>query len=97
MRKRVILVAALICLFFSSSVMAGEISDGMVDRGVRGVRNLFTGIIEVPMQIKKGYTNGVDFIDSDAGSKTVGTILGFFRGFGHAAGRMSSLHAEHGR
>ena len=90
MRKFLVLVFVAGCMFFSNNVMAGEISEGMADRAVRGFRNMFTGIVEVPMQIKKGYTDGVGFIDNEAGSKTVGTVLGFFRGFSHAAGRMSS-------
>ena len=32
----------------------------------------------------------VDFIENEAGSKTVGTVLGLFRGISHAGGRMSS-------
>lgn len=86
-----ILVLVLVC---SSNVWAGEIAQGMGDRAVRGVRNLFTGIIEWPMQISKGYKNGVSFIENDAGSKAVGTVLGFFRGISHAGGRMSSGAVE---
>jgi len=51
------------------------------------VVNGFTGIVELPMQTYKGYKNGVGFIKNEPGSKTVGTVLGIFRGFGHAAGR----------
>ena len=94
MRKLAVLVLTVFCMTFSTSVQAGEISEGMAERGVRGFRNFFTGIIEVPMQIKKGYTNGVGFIENEAGSKTVGTVLGFFRGFSHAFGRTSSGAVE---
>lgn len=90
MRKVLILTLMVLSLSFSSNVCAGEISDGMGERAVRGIRNLFTGILEVPFQIGKGYKNGVSFIENEAGSKTVGTVLGFFRGFSHAFGRMSS-------
>ena len=94
MRKKMILALTISFLCFSSYVSAGEIAEGMGNRAVRGIRNLFTGILEVPFQIGKGYTHGVDFIHNTAGSKTVGTILGFFRGLGHAGGRMSSGAVE---
>jgi hypothetical protein len=58
--------------------MAIEVATGMAERGIRGFRNVLTGIVEFPMQIKKGFTNGVGFIDNEAGSKTAGTILGIF-------------------
>ena len=90
MKKKVISILAILTLVVSSNALAGEITDGMADRAVRGVKNLFTGILEVPFQIGKGYDKGVSFIDNEAGSKTVGTVLGFFRGLGHAGGRMSS-------
>lgn len=90
MSKKWILTLVIAALTFSTTtVFAGEIADGMGQRAVRGARNLVTGILEVPYQIKKGYNNGVSFIDNDAASKTVGTVLGLFRGFSHAGGRMS--------
>lgn len=75
----------------SSPVYAApdSIGSGMAHKAVRGAVNLVTGIVEVPMQIYKGYDKGFPMIKNTAGSKTVGTILGFFRGFGHAAGRMT--------
>jgi len=60
---------------------------GMKDKAVRGVVNLYSGIIELPVQIYKGYNNGFGPIQNEVGSKSIGTILGIFRGFGHAAGR----------
>ncbi len=94
MRKILLMVFVGLFLAFSSNAIASEVCDGMKDRAVRGVTNLVTGIVEWPFQIKKGYTNGVSFIENEAGSKTVGTILGFFRGIGHAGGRMSSGAVE---
>lgn len=64
-----------------------EILPGMKDKAINGAINLVTGIVEVPMQISKGYTNGVGFIKNEAGSKTVGTIIGVFSGFGNFASR----------
>ncbi len=67
----------------------GSVGEGMANKAIRGAVNLVTGIVEVPTQIYKGYSNGFPAIENTAGSKTVGTILGFFRGFGHAAGRIT--------
>ena len=68
MKKYLVLGFAILCMSVSTNVMAGEIADGMGERAQRGIRNFFTGIIEVPMQIKKGYTNGVGFIENEARS-----------------------------
>jgi len=89
MRKLIVLVS--VCLFLASSAYAAteDIADGMYNKAKRGVINLFTGIIEVPVQTYKGYDKGFDFIGNKPLSKGVGTILGFFRGVGHAAGRIS--------
>ena len=90
MRKFAIAVV-LLCLFASATVNAAndKVVEGMVQKGVRGAINMVTGIVELPMQIYKGYDKGFGPIKNTAGSKTVGTILGIFRGFGHAAGRTS--------
>jgi len=88
--KKLSLLLAFV-LLFSSPVYAApdSIGEGMANKAIRGAVNLVTGIVEVPMQIYKGYDNGFPMIENTAGSKTVGTILGFFRGFGHAFGRVS--------
>ncbi len=64
-----------------------SIGDGMITKGSRGIVNTLTGWIEFPAQIIKGYDRGVSFIDNEAGSTTVGTVLGIFSGVSHAAGR----------
>ena len=64
-----------------------DIKQGMIEKAKRGVVDMFTGIVELPVQTVKGYKKGFKHIKNEAGSKTVGTILGIFRGFGHAAGR----------
>ena len=61
----------------------------MATKAVRGAINLVTGIVEFPVQIVKGYKKGFGPIENEVGSKTVGTILGFFRGISHSFGRMS--------
>ena len=66
---------------------AGEIMEGMGHKLIRGTVNTLTGVVEIPMQTAKGYESGVGFIKNTPTSKTVGTVLGFFRGIGHAAGR----------
>lgn len=89
MKKSLVLVLALV--FSATPVFAASesIPEGMAKKAVRGAVNLFTGIIELPMQICKGYQNGFGPIENEAGSKTVGTVLGFFRGLGHSAGRIT--------
>ena len=67
-----------------------EVVEGMKKKAIRGAVDLVTGIVELPMQICKGYNNGFGPIENEAGSKTVGTILGIFRGFGHTGGRFVS-------
>lgn len=64
-----------------------DIGTGMITKGSRGLVNTLTGWIEFPVQIYKGYDRGVGFIDNEAGSTTVGTILGIFSGASHAVGR----------
>jgi len=64
-----------------------SIGDGMITKGSRGLVNTLTGWIEFPAQIIKGYDRGVGFIDNEAGSTVVGTVLGIFSGASHAVGR----------
>ena len=65
-----------------------EVATGMGKKFIRGVVNTVTGVIEIPAQTYKGYDKGVGFIKNEPTSKAVGTILGFLRGGGHAAGRV---------
>ncbi|MBI4372848.1 MAG: hypothetical protein HY585_03890 [Candidatus Omnitrophica bacterium] len=78
------------CLLVSSPAYAYtyNIPQGMGHKIIRGAVNLFTGVVEIPMQTYKGYHKGLKFIKNVPTSKAVGTILGLFRGFGHAAGRV---------
>ena len=61
---------------------------------VRGAVNAVTGIVEWPMQTYKGFARGVGFIKNRPLSAGVGTVLGFFRGIVHAAGRTGSGFTE---
>ena len=68
---------------------------GCVNKFTRGVVNIATGWVELPMQIakgyRKGYNNGVDgkinLKNMPAASRSIGALNGLFRGIGHAAGR----------
>ena len=68
----------------------GAAAYGMGHKLVRGVVNTFTGIVELPMQTYKGYQEGMGFIEHEPTSRTVGTILGFFRGATHTIGRTAT-------
>ena len=85
----VFMLAAAMVVGGTGAVQAesGEVIEGMGAKLVRGVVNALTGVVEIPMQTVKGYKSGVGFIDNTPTSKTVGTVLGFFRGIGHGAGR----------
>jgi len=89
MKKIVLVVLGIFLMTGNVYASSGAVAEGMGQKAVRGAVNMITGIVEVPMQIYKGYDKGFAPIKNTAGSKTVGTILGFFRGFGHAAGRVT--------
>lgn len=94
MRRVIALVFALSLALPCSIARAEGIAQGMAHRAVRGAINLFTGIVEVPVQTYKGYDKGLSIIKNKPTSKVVGTVLGFFRGFGHFAGRTISGGTE---
>ena len=89
MKKLVILFMATLLITSSAYAATDKIGEGMGEKAVRGAVNLVTGIIELPVQVYKGYDKGFEPIENTVFSKTVGTIFGLFRGVGHAAGRMS--------
>jgi len=85
-------LCALIAVMFlvSSSMSFAESEDvmkGMGDKLYRGAINTFTGWIEIPAQIAKGYQYG--FMGKD-NTGFVGAIGGIFAGVGSAAGRTIS-------
>ena len=89
MRKLNVLVIGIALMASPAYASTENVGEGMAAKAIRGAVNLVTGIVEVPMQVYKGYNKGFEPIKNKAGSKGVGTILGLFRGFGHAAGRES--------
>lgn len=94
MRRVIALVFALSLALPCGIASAGPIVEGMGQRAVRGVIDIVTGIVEVPVQIYKGYDTGISVIKNKPASKAVGTVLGFFKGFGHFAGREVSGFTE---
>jgi len=60
---------------------------GMAEKGTHGLVDIATGWMEVPMQIYKGYDEGIKQIKAPAASRSVGTLVGAFRGAFHATGR----------
>jgi len=86
-RILVLTLTALLCTAAIAEEMT--VPQRIGNKAVRGAIDLVTGIVELPMQIVKGYNKGCDPIKNEPASKTVGTILGFFRGIGHAAGRVT--------
>ncbi|MDP3920683.1 MAG: hypothetical protein Q8R76_07765 [Candidatus Omnitrophota bacterium] len=86
--KKLLILASMLLMTSTAYASTENVAQGMGQKAIRGGVNLVTGIVEVPMQIYKGYQKGFGPIKNEVGSKTLGTILGFFRGFGHAAGRI---------
>lgn len=77
-----------ILLFVPNAYATGDdFADGAMNKLVRGVVNVLTGWVELPVQIAKGYNEG--FAGSE-NNKVVGTLVGIFDGLGHAAGRTLS-------
>ena len=87
MRKRIIVVM-LAAIFLTTATTAyaatGDYWEGMGEKLKRGFINVFTGWIEIPAQISKGYEKG--FFD-DENNKFMGAFMGIFTGVAHAAGR----------
>ena len=86
------LYSVLIAVMFLASASASyaasdELVTGMGDKLWIGLVNTFTGWVELPAQIVKGYNEG---FMGDESSKVLGAVAGIFDGFGHAAGRTFS-------
>jgi putative exosortase-associated protein (TIGR04073 family) len=77
----------LLCL--TATAEERSIADRMVNKAFRGAVDLVTGFVELPMQTAKGFKNGLDVIQNKPLSRTAGTVVGFFRGIGHGAGRVT--------
>ena len=91
MRKKLTVVLAVAIFAFSATASYAatgeELVEGMGKKLVRGVINTFTGWVEFPAQIIKGYNEG---FMGDEDNKILGTIAGIFDGIGHSAGRTLS-------
>ena len=90
MRKitgRILIIIAL--LFFLRTVYAETDTalEGMTKKFKRGVVNTFTGWIEFPMQIVKGYKEGFMY---DGENKVLGLVCGIYGGITHSLGRTLS-------
>ncbi|MFH1753951.1 MAG: hypothetical protein ABH875_07185 [Candidatus Omnitrophota bacterium] len=87
-RLSVVLAAVMVLSFaMATHAQAGEVIDAMGAKLVRGVVNTFTGWVEFPMQIKKGYEAG--FMDNED-QKLVGGLVGIFDGIFHSMGRTAN-------
>ena len=82
----IVLVAAVFLTAASAAyaVTTDELVDGMAKKAWRGAVNTFTGWVELPAQVIKGYNEG---FMGDEGNKILGVVAGIFDGFGHSAGR----------
>lgn len=77
-----------IILLSSAAYGASEdILEGMGKKLFRGLTNVFTGWLELPMQTVKGYNNAYYEFE---GNPIVGGIRGFFKGISYTIGRTAS-------
>ncbi len=82
---RKLIVALLAVLFvFSSSVYAGETMDNIKEKLHDGAVNVFTGWMEVPMQVRKGFDQG---FKDDPNNKVMGVVTGTVEGIAAGYGR----------
>jgi putative exosortase-associated protein (TIGR04073 family) len=86
-RLSAVLVAIMLLSFTAAAHAQDSVVDGMAAKFQRGVVNTFTGWVEFPMQIKKGYDEG--FMDNED-QKLVGALVGIIDGFFHSIGRTTS-------
>ena len=64
-----------------------ELLTGMGKKLIRGVVNTFTGWVEIPAQVVKGYNHG---LMGDENNKFGGAVVGIFTGIWYGAGRTIS-------
>ena len=92
--KKVLSAMIVIMFLFSASIVFAdgeELLKGMGDKAYRGVVNIFTGWVEIPAQIAKGYKYGWMGEENDG---VIGAFGGIFAGIGSAAGRTISGMGE---
>jgi len=77
----------------SASAVEDNIGYGMTNKLTRGVVNVCTGWVEIPVQVYEGYADGLQGFESinnskcPSASRSLGAGVGFFRGIWHAIGR----------
>ena len=87
MKAKIAILTFFVTVVFSCSVAHGasdEIFTGMGKKISRGLTNVFTGWIELPMQTVKGYKQGYS---GDENNKVMGSVCGFFKGISCTIGR----------
>lgn len=89
MKKLLMVFVAVMMIASTAQAATSDFGEGAGNKIKRGVVNLFTGIVEFPAQIIKGFNNGFEPVENEVLSKTIGTILGVFRGASHTVGRTS--------
>ncbi len=91
--KRFFVGIGLIGMVFAGVVPAAEqpqdnVVYGMADKGTHGLVNIATGWFEFPMQIYKGYENGIPSLNRYPSlGRSLGASAGVIRGVFHAVGR----------
>ena len=84
----VVMVAGMLLAVVRAYAVEDSVACGMVEKGSHGLVNVATGWWEIPLQIKKGYDDGMPKLrDKPAASRSLGMLCGVFRGAGHAVGR----------
>lgn len=94
MCKRLLRILTIVTfLTFATTTYAAseEILSKMTEKLRRGIVNTFTGWVEFPAQIAKGFKRG---FRGDADNKILGVLCGVFDGIGHSIGRTSSGVAD---
>ncbi len=78
-------------LTVTSDAATDDVIDGMVSKFRRGLIDIFTGWLELPCQIRKGYEEG---FGGDEEQRIIGALVGIPEGAHHAVGRMLSGLSE---
>ena len=77
-------LAAVVLVPQIAAAAADNFQDGMREKAVRGAIDAVTGLVELPVQISKGYEA------ETGGNWAIGSVLGLFRGVSHTLGRTTS-------
>ena len=83
----ILIVITFLSFTTTTHAASDDVLDGMAKKLKRGVINTFTGWMEFPIQIGKGFNEG---FRGDEDNKLLGVIFGVFDGVGHSLGRTLS-------